>query len=65
MTFAHGQAGAQFQLTPLLGRQCRPSPLVVLMTGQNVPGNHRQLARGCNGGDLLTASTADAKEEGA
>ena len=31
----------------------------------DVPGNHRQLARGCNGGDLLTASTTDAKEEGA
>ena len=58
-------AGHQLESSELVLEQRRAHPNVVLLLGQHVPDEDRQLARRCDGGDGLAALDADAMEESA
>jgi hypothetical protein len=57
--------GTEFEVTDLLGVQRRTDPGIVFLAPQQMPDDHRQLARGRDGSDVLATTRADPQEEGA
>ena len=57
-------AGLQFNGAGLVGDQGWPRPQVVLIFGQHMPTENRQLASQRDGGDLMAPSGSNADEKG-
>ena len=57
--------GTEFEVTDLLGVQRRTDPGIVFLAPQQMPDDHRQLASGRDGSDVLATTRADPQEEGA
>lgn len=52
-------AGTQFEISYLLGMEGGPHPVVILALAEQMPDDHRQLARDGNGGDVIAAPGPD------
>ena len=53
----------QFQIAQLPRVQRRPGPRIAFAFAQQMPDDHRELAGGRDGGDMLTAAGAYSQEE--
>ena len=60
-----GCPGTEFEVTDLLGVQRRTDPGIVFPAPQQMPDDHRQLASGRDGSDVLATTRADPQKEGA
>src|ERR1700722_97867 len=56
-------AGEQFHLSELVRQQCRPCPSIVLVLGEQMPGEDSDLASRGESRNLLATSALDANEE--